>query len=87
MTDKGDKLIHSLDGTVKSSSIEEVGSVNEMIYHSVKMHPKRKQFFADLANANNVNKDLFDKYLTVRFRIKNILGKLGLFNAIKKIIK
>ena len=86
MTEKGDKTIKSLDGTIKASSIDEIGSVNGMICHSVKMHPKRKQFFADLDNNLDMDMNLFKKYLPFRFCIKNILYKIGLFNILKRMI-
>lgn len=86
MTNKGDKTIKSLDGTIKESSINEIGSVNGMICHSVAMKPRRNQFFADLNNNPDIDMNLFKKYLPFRFYVKNILGRLGLFNIIKRIL-
>lgn len=86
LTDKGNQTIHSLDGTIKPSSIEEVGGVNGMICHSVVMNPKRNQFFADLNNNPDMGMDLFKKYLPFRFYVKNVLGRLGLFKVVKKIL-
>lgn len=86
LTSKGEQLIHRLDGTIKQSSIEEVGGVNGMICHSVPMNPKRKLFFEDLNAAKDINTHIFKKYLPFRFYVKSALGKLGLFNAVKKVL-
>ena len=87
LTEKGDQLICNLGGTIKVSSINTIGSVNGMICHSVKMNFKRDSFFNDLNDNSNISMSLFKKYLPFRFYVKNILGRLGLFNTIKKIIK
>lgn len=87
MSDKGDRTIKSLDGTIKASSIDEIGSVNGMICHSVAMNPKRDRFFKDL-NANpDMGMVLFRKYLPFRFYVKDMLGRIGLFNVLKQIIR
>lgn len=87
LTDKGNLLIQSLDGTIKTSTIDEIGSVNGMICHSVAMNPKRDLFFEDLNKHPEMGMALFNKYLPFRFYVKKILGRLGLFNAVKRIIK
>ena len=87
MTEKGNKTIQGLDGAIKESSIDEIGSVNGMICHSVAINHKRNQFFADLNNNPEMDMNLFKKYLPFRFYVKDILGRLGLFNVVRKIIK
>lgn len=87
LTNKGNLLIQSLDGTTKASTIDEVGSVNGMICHSVAMNPKRNLFFKDLNNHPEMGMALFNKYLPFRFYVKDILGRLGLFNVIRRLLK
>lgn len=86
LTEKGDRFIQNLEGTKTHSSIQEVGTVNPMIYHSVDMHPKREEFFRDLSVKTNGDISLFRKYLPLRFYVKDALGRLGLFNIAKRLI-
>lgn len=86
LTPKGNNVIELLSGVKKESTIYEIGHVNSMIYQSVQKHPLRDSFFEDL-NKNNLTHNILSQYLPSKFYIKNILGKLGLFNYIKKIIK
>lgn len=87
MTGKGERTIKNLDGTMKESSIDEVGSVNGMICHSVAMNPKRDLFFGDLDSHPENGMTLFYKYLPFRFYVKDMLGRIGLFNVVKAIIR
>ena len=86
LTEKGSKFTENLEGTRILSSIQEVGGVNPMIYRSANMHPKRKDFFEDLNNKASRDISLFRKYLPLRFYVKNALGKIGLFNFVKRLI-
>lgn len=86
LTEKGSKFTENLEGTRILSSIQEVGGVNPMIYRSANMHPKRKDFFEDLNNKASRDISLFRKYLPLRFYAKNALGKIGLFNFVKRLI-
>ena len=86
MTRKGEKLIECLNGTKKLSSIQEVGSVNSMIYRSSVMNQRRQEFFEDLGKCPKGDFSVFRKYLPLRFYVKNILGRMGLFNFVKRLI-
>lgn len=87
LTDKGDRAINSQGGVIKDSTIEDVGSVNGMICHSVPLNPKRESFFRDFAKSGEYDLGLFRKYLPLRFYVKDVLGRLGIFNTIRKVLK
>ncbi len=88
LTHKGENAISQLDGVKKESTIHEVGSVNGMICHSVPKNPKRGEFFEKL-NSNSIkyNMSLLKTYLPIRFYVKNVLGRMGVYNFVRKILK
>ena len=46
MNNKGDEWIKNLDGRVIPTEYKTIGSVNSMLWSSVKEHPRRSEFFA-----------------------------------------
>ena len=85
MTEKGEKIISSLNGNLIPMDINSVASPNPMLWKSVKKHSERSNFFLDLDNLDNIS--LFTKYLPYKFHIKKILNNLGLFKIVQSLIK
>lgn len=85
MTEKGDRFIHALDGVLKPSNYVAVGSVNSMLWSSVKKHSRRDEFFQRMKTAKEGDATLFKQYLPFRFKVKKVFNKLGLFGIARKI--
>lgn len=86
MNDKGSDFIGSLDGTIKESSYVQVGSVNSMLWKSVKEHPNRTCFFERYKAETEPSEQLFTDFLPMRFKVKKVLNRLGLFRLFRKFI-
>lgn len=78
MTEKGENLIKELDGGCVEGDNSVVVGANSMLWKSVSINKKRKDFFEDYKAGKS---NLFTKYLPVRFRIKRFLNNIGIFNA------
>ena len=87
MNDKGEEWIKSLNGRVIPTDYKTIGSVNGMLWTSVKEHPRRSEFFARYMSDNDSTEKLFTDYLPFRFKVKKMLNKIGLFNFIRSVIK
>jgi coenzyme F420-reducing hydrogenase beta subunit len=88
LTQKGDSIIKQLIGTLKKSTIEEIGSVNPMVFRSTSLNRKRKEiFFKKMANYKEGDIRFLTNFLPTKFYIKMYLNKMGVFNFIRKILK
>ena len=87
MNNKGEEWIKSLYGRVIPTDYKTIGSVNGMLWTSVKEHPRRSEFFARYMSDNDSTEKLFTDYLPFRFKVKKFLNKIGLFNFIRSVIK
>ena len=81
MTDKGEKFISSLDGTLINSDYTTVGKVNSMLWKSVNHNPKRSLFFDKMSSKADGDPTLFTDFLPLRFKVKKKLNQLGVFNV------
>ena len=79
MTEKGDKFIASLDGTIIKSDFKKVGAVNPMLWKSVRENPKRHEFFEAIKDCRD-EKRVFLTFLPLRFKVKRAMNIIGLFN-------
>ena len=80
MTEKGCQFVKSLDGEILESDYKTVGVVNPMLWTSVKEHPRRAEFFTAMKSCKLSGEKLFTSFLPLRFKIKKILNKCGVFN-------
>ena len=86
MNEKGPEFIDSLDGTIKKSSYIQVGSVNSMLWKSVKEHPNRTAFFERYKAETEPSERLFTDFLPMKFKVKKVLNQLGLFSVARKLL-
>lgn len=86
MTEKGEACIAELKGFSRQSSFEEVCQGNNMLWKSVGLHPRREEFFERYKSGES-DERLFSDFLKMKFKIKKVLNKLGLFNLARKLIK
>ena len=87
MNIKGEEWIKGLNGRVIPTDYKTIGSVNSMLWTSVKEHPRRSEFFARYMSDKDSTEKLFTDYLSFRFKVKKFLNKIGLFNFIRSVIK
>ena len=80
MTEKGEHVMQQMQGSIIECPILTVGSVNNMLWKSVKKHPRRDEFFS-LYKRGVESSDLFSQFLPLRFKVKRRLNQLGVFNA------
>lgn len=85
MTEKGDKFIKSIDGTLIESDFRTIGVVNSMLWQSVGENPHRKEFFEKLKTTVDGDASLFTSFLPLRFRVKKVLNQIGLFDFYLKL--
>lgn len=85
MTEKGEKIIKELQGTAISTDYKTIGSVNSMLWTSVKESANRKKFFEKYKSNTQPDIHLFTDFLPFRFKVKKVLNQLGLFNVAKAI--
>ena len=81
MTEKGERFISSLDGTLIKSDYAKVGRVNAMLWQSVTYNPNRRLFFDKMSSKPDGDPTLFTDFLPFRFYVKKMMNQLGLFNA------
>ena len=81
MTEKGDRFITSLDGSLINSNYATIGKVNSMLWKSVNYNPKRSLFFDKMYSKADGDSTLFTDFLPLRFKVKKMMNQLGLFNA------
>lgn len=86
MNDKGREAIHSLDGTVIPSDYVTVGSVNAMLWKSIKEHPRRGEFFERYKRGELEKMSAFTAFLPLRFYLKKVLNQLGLFGFCQSLL-
>lgn len=86
MNNKGEEWIKSLNGRVIPTDYKTIGSVNSMLWTSVKEHSRRGEFFARYMSDKDSKEKLFTDYLPFRFKVKKMLNKIGLFKVVRKII-
>ena len=86
MNNKGEEWIKSLNGRVIPTDYKTIGSVNSMLWTSVKEHSRRAEFFARYMSDKDSTEKLFTDYLPFRFKVKKILNKIGLFEMARAII-
>ena len=86
MNDKGEEWIKSLDGRLIPTDYKTIGSVNDMLWTSVKEHSRRSEFFARYMSDKDSTENLFKDFLPFRFKVKKFLNKIGLFEMARAII-
>ena len=84
MNEKGNKWIKGLDGWLIETDYRTIGSVNNMLWSSVKEHPKRADFFEKFRNHKSHTEALFKDFLPFRFVVKKMLNQIGLFKIVRK---
>lgn len=87
MNEKGNEWIQSLNGRVIPTDYKTIGSVNSMLWNSVKEHPRRSEFFDRYNSTEEHTEKLFTDFLPFRFKVKKILNQMGLFKVVRKLIK
>jgi coenzyme F420-reducing hydrogenase beta subunit len=87
LTPKGDRVMSRMEGVSIKSDIYTVGSVNTVLWKSATRNSKRREFFDRMKQQGNDDMSLFDDFLPLRFQIKKLLYKMGLFHIIRKLIK
>lgn len=85
MTEKGDKFIKSMEGTLVDSDFRTIGVVNSMLWRSVSENPHRSEFFEKIKTTTDGDATLFTSFLPLRFKMKRLLNNLGLFDIYLKI--
>lgn len=86
-TPKGDYIINQIQGGKIKSDIYTVGNVNSVLWESAKTNPKRQEFFNRMKLQTDDEISLFNDFLPLRFQVKKILNKMGIFYSIRKLIK
>ena len=84
MNEKGNKWIKGLDGWLIETDYRTIGCVNNMLWSSVKEHPKRADFFEKFRNHKSQTEALFKDFLPFRFVVKKMLNQIGLFKIVRK---
>lgn len=84
MNEKGDEFIRNLDGHLVETDYRTIGSVNSMLWCSVKENPRRKDFFEKYQAINELSETLFTDFLPFRFTVKKFLNQVGLFSIVRK---
>lgn len=87
LTKQGEEMVKQLGGVIKNSSINEVGTVNSMIYESVRKHPSRECFFSKMKHFSDSDMSFLTDFLPYKFYVKRVLNGLGLFNVVRRIIR
>lgn len=87
MTKKGEAFIETVSGSLIPSDYVTVGSVNSMLWKSVREHPRRENFFERYQSTVIPDMTIFTDFLPIRFHIKKMLNYLGIFNALRKHLK
>lgn len=88
LTEKGNSIIHQMNGILKDSTIKEGASVNPMVFQSTQINRKRKEiFFKNISHYEEGDIKFLTDYLPTKFYIKLYLNKIGIFNIIKKTLK
>ena len=85
MTEKGDRFIKDMDGTLIPSDYKTIGTVNSMLWRSVNENTKRYNYFETLKSTAKGDPTLFTSFLPFRFRIKKILNNIGAFEIYQKL--
>ena len=87
MNEKGEKIIEELKGNIIHTDYKTIGSVNGMLWDSVTEHPRRADFFYRYISNCRSSEKLFTDFLPVRFKIKKILNRIGIFNIVRKLLR
>ena len=85
MTEKGDKFVKSMEGTLIDSDFKTIGVVNSMLWRSVSENPRRKEFFEKMRTTVDGDAALFTSFLPLRFKVKRLLNNVGLFDIYLKL--
>lgn len=87
LTPKGDCIVEQMDGISIKSDIYTVGHVNSVLWKSATMNLKRQEFFDNMKQREDGDMSLFNDFLPLRFQVKKLLNKMGLFYLIRNLIK
>lgn len=87
MTEKGETFIETVNGSLIPSDYITVGSVNSMLWKSVHEKPRREEFFERYRNSISPSMSLFTDFLPIKFHIKKVLNRIGVFNTLRKCLK